>query len=585
MPCLATNPSRMQKILYALLLLVLSSSLLLAQPTPYEKGNGNQSSTYADCIAWYQQLARQSGQVRIDSVGRTDVGRPLHQVVVSAGDFSPAAARQAGKVVVLINNGIHPGEPDGIDASMRLARELATDSQMQKLLRQLVIVIVPIFNVDGALQRNSHTRANQNGPEQYGFRGNARNLDLNRDFVKLDSENTRALVQLHRRWDADLYLETHTTNGADYQHVMTLIETQKDKLRPEISAWMHGSFTPALYAGMAKANLPMCPYVNTPGELPESGIDGFLETPRFGSGYAATFHTPGYVLETHMLKPFSQRYEATYQLLRLVLTQAAEQHKQLLSARESAKKACAESSRMALNWHLVPNKVDSFYFRGYGARYQKSEVHGGDRLYYDRLSPWEANIPYRNTFVGTDSTSKPRFYLIPQAWQEVIQRLAWNGVALLRLPQDSVFDVQRYFIEDHKTSNRVYEGHFLHNQVQLLPLNQQRQYRQGDVLVPMGRATDRFVMEVLEPVAADSYFRWNFFDSILQRKEYFSSYVFEDTAAELLRSNPELKAAYDDWTSTQAADRSPWNDLYFIYSRSPLAEPDFMMYPVARIVD
>lgn len=566
-------------------LLVLLFQGSWAQPTPYEKGNGNQSSSYGEAIAWYQQLAKSSARVRIDSVGRTDIGKPLHQVVISTGTFDPAAARKAGKAVVLINNGIHPGEPEGIDASMRLARDLVRDPQMQTLLQQLVVVIVPVYNVGGALMRNGFTRANQNGPEQYGFRGNARNLDLNRDFVKLDSENSKALVQLYRRWDADLYLETHTTNGADYQHVMTLIETQKDKLRPEISAWMHGSFTPALYAGMEKAGMPMCPYVNTPGELPESGIQGFLETPRYGSGYVATHHSPGYVLETHMLKSFKQRYDATYNLLRLALVQAAAQHQALLAARAAAKAACAQAERLALNWKLDEAVVDSFYFRGYTARYKKSEVHGHDRLYYDQTAPWEANIPYQNQFVGIDSTVKPRFYLIPQAWREVIKRLALNGVEMQPLQRDSVFNVERYLIEEYKTSNRVYEGHFYHNQVRLVPLRQQRQYYQGDVLVPLGRATDRFVMEVLEPVAVDSYFRWNFFDSVLQRKEYFSSYVFEDTAAELLRNDPELRAAYEDWKSTQAADRSPWNDLYFIYSRSPLAEPDFMMYPVARILN
>ena len=568
-----------------LLLLLFSFQTVAAQPTPYEKGNGNQSSSYAECIAWYQQLAAVSAQVRIDSVGRTDIGQPLHQVVISTGTFDPAAARKAGKAVVLINNGIHPGEPEGIDASMRLARELATDPQMQKLLQQLVVVIVPIFNVDGALMRNSFTRANQNGPEQYGFRGNARNLDLNRDFVKLDSENARALVQLYRRWDADLYLETHTTNGADYQHVMTLIETQKDKLRPEISGWMQQKFTPKLYKDMQKQGFPMCPYVNTKGELPESGLQGFLETPRYGSGYMATFHTPGYVLETHMLKPFAQRYQATYQLLKSMLITAAAEAPALLQARKAAQQACAEAERMALNWQLEEDRVDSFFFRGYTARYKKSEVHNGQRLYYDRNAPWQGNIPYQNHFLGTDSTSKPLFYLIPQAWQEVIIRLGWNGVEMQRLQRDTLITVERYFIQDYKTSNRVYEGHFYHNQVQLLALQQERQYRKGDVLVPLGHATDRFVMEVLEPRAVDSYFRWNFFDSMLQRKEYFSGYVFEDTAAELLRNDAALRAAYEEWKSTQAADRSPWNDLYFIYSRSPLAEPDFMMYPVGRIIN
>lgn len=575
----------MQQLTLALLLLAQTA---LAQPTPYEKGNGNQTTTHAECIAWYQGLAKSAPQlVRIDSVGITDSGRPLHRVVISSGGFDSATVRKNQRVVVFINNGIHPGEPEGIDASMQLARDLVSRPAYRDLLQQLTVVIVPIYNVDGSLRRNTFTRANQNGPEAYGFRGNAQNLDLNRDFIKLDSRNAQSLVRLYRHWDPDLYLETHTTNGADYQHAMTLIETQKDKLRPEISGWMTNTLTPALYNGMADLGFPMAPYVNTKGESPESGIETFIETPRYGSGYAALWHTVAYVLETHMLKDYPTRYKATYQLLHLNLKLLASNKNTLLLARARARQATAQASSLALNWQVDHQRVDSFLFFGFTARNKTSAVHGRDQLYYDRSSPWKAPVAWYPHALGTDSVSKPRAYVVPQAWHAVIDRLRWNRVPMWPLPNDTTLLVQRYRVLDYKTASRPYEGHYLHQGVEVEPVIDSQRYFAGDWYLPMGYGTDRFVVEVLEPKAVDSYFNWNFFDAQLQQKEYFSAYVFDATAEELLREKPELKVAFDKWKNEQLAagkTPSPRAQLDWVYRESGRIEPGLMVLPVGRLM-
>jgi hypothetical protein len=564
-------------------LLCLLANQGLAQTTPFEKGNGNQTTSYDECISWYRQLAALSPWVELDSIGLTDIGRPLHAVVIGLRQPQPSQQRPDNRAVVFINNGIHPGEPEGIDASMRLARELSQGS-LRRVLERLIVVIIPIYNVDGSLQRNGFSRANQNGPEQYGFRGNARNLDLNRDFTKLDSRNARSLVSYFSRWDPDLYLETHTTNGADYQHVMTLIETQKDKLRPEISSFMQQHLTPALYEGMEQAGLPMCPYVNSRGELPESGLVGFLETPRYGSGYAATWHCPAYVLETHMLKPYALRYEATYALLQLSIETAARQSTALLQARQTAKQAASQATAMALNWELNEAEVDSFYFRGYTAQTRPSEVHGQSRLFYNRNLPWEAKIAFHNSYTGIDSVRKPLAYLIPQAWNEVIDRLLLQSIPLRMLPNDTQVLVEMYRITDYKTVGRPYEGRYLHYQTQYDTLTRLKTYHQGDVVVQLGQATDRLVMELLEPWAVDSYFNWGFFDGILMQKEYFSSYVFEDTAAELLQNSYALREALAQWKVSLDKEPGPRQQLDFIYRAAFLVEPDLQLYPVGRLL-
>jgi hypothetical protein len=571
-----------------LIILLLLAQLAFAQPTPYEKGNGNQTTTHAECIAWYQALAKaQRKMVKIDSVGITDSGRPLHRVVISTAGFDSASVRKKQRAVVFINNGIHPGEPEGIDASMALARALVTSGQLRNLLEQITVVIVPIYNVDGSLRRNHFTRANQNGPEAYGFRGNAQNLDLNRDFIKLDSRNAQSFVRLFRHWDPDLYLETHTTNGADYQHVMTLIETQKDKLRPEISGLMHDTLTPALYSHMESVGFPMAPYVNTRGELLESGIETFIETPRYGSGYAALFHTVAYVLETHMLKAYGPRYQATYELLQTALKLSAKHRSELLEARARARTATATASQLPINWQVDTNTVDGFFFRGYAARYKKSEVHGGERLYYDREVPWEAPVAWYAHALATDSVEKPKAYVVPQAWHQVIDRLQGNRVPMQPLLRDTIILTQRYKVRDYKTASRPYEGHYLHYGLETETVTDSQRFFAGDWYLPMGHGTDRFVVEVLEPKAVDSYFNWNFFDAQLQQKEYFSSYVFEDTAAELLRKDAALRNRFDNWVvQATAAGKTPSAraQLDWIYRESGRIEPGWMVLPVGRIM-
>ncbi|HEX8350067.1 MAG TPA: M14 family zinc carboxypeptidase, partial [Hymenobacter sp.] len=182
------------------MLLFLLSALFISNPqpkpdwrTPFEKGDGNITATYAECIAYYQKLDAAYSEITMREAGTTDIGQPLHEVVVSSdGDADPASVRRKNRRVVFIQNGIHPGEPEGIDASMMLARDYVQKKELRQQLENVTLVIIPAYNVDGMLNRSATSRANQNGPREYGFRGNARNLDLNRDYIKQDSRNARS---------------------------------------------------------------------------------------------------------------------------------------------------------------------------------------------------------------------------------------------------------------------------------------------------------------------------------------------------------------------------------------------------------
>src|ERR1017187_1815833 len=248
-------------IFYLYLLLSKTYSQDLPQ-TPFEISKGKRTATYDECVNYYKILDSLYDEVKMFQCGLTDIGKPLNIVVVSNDkDFEPNRIHKKNKEIILINNGIHPGEPDGIDASMLLVRDLMQKPELHKLLDNIVLVIIPIYNIDGALNRNSTSRVNQNGPESFGFRGNAENLDLNRDFIKCDSKNARSFEEIFQKWKPDFLVDTHVSDGADYQYTMTYFATQKDKFNPVLQVWMAKQLQPKLDTLMKLQGYPMAPYV------------------------------------------------------------------------------------------------------------------------------------------------------------------------------------------------------------------------------------------------------------------------------------------------------------------------------------
>jgi hypothetical protein len=552
---------------------------------PFEQ-HDNRTLTYHEAIACYEKLAAAHADIfHLYTVGSTDSGYPLHVAVLSTeGLFDPQKIRAAGKRILLINNGIHPGEPEGIDATIMLLRDLLNKPvETKQLLQNMVIVAIPVYNIDGCLNRGSFSRANQDGPEAYGFRGNARNLDLNRDFIKCDSRNARTFNQIFTTWLPDIFVDNHTSNGADYQYVMTLIATQHNKLEAPLGQFLQETMIPELYRDMKERNWEMIPYVDTPGETPDSGIVGFCDHGRYSTGYAAMWNTIGFMPETHMLKPFKDRVWSTYAFMEVVIHFIQRHHEAIGKARKEAWENTRNKQEFVLDWAMDQKKHDTLTFKGYAAKYKPSEVSGLPRLWYDRSEPYEKGIPYYNYFLPSTKVEKPAAYLIPQAWEHVIERLRINGVQMQTLEKEIDVETETYFIRDYKTRNG-WEGHYYHSAVQLEKKSQRRHFSKGDILVLTDQIANRYLMETLEPNAPDSWFAWNFFEPVLMQKEYFSAYVFEDLAAQFLKENPAIKAELD---TKRAADpdfaASAKDQLDWVYRKSPWYEPTHRMYPVARI--
>jgi len=555
--------------------------------TPYEQGNLNQTTTWADCIAWYEALARQYPAVlRFEKIGVSDAGVPIHAGVVSSdGVFDREAIKAAGRAIFFNNNGIHPGEPEGVDGCMALVRDFCLEPERLTALGTTVFLFVPLYNVDGAFNRANTSRVNQDGPEQFGFRGNSRHLDLNRDFVKCDTLTARVFNELFTAWDPDVMVDTHTSNGADYSYTMTLIHTQADKLGGGLGEFLRADMLPAMYAGMEARGWPTCPYVNPVQDSPDHGIAEFLETARFSTGYAALHHTIGFMPETHMLKPFKDRYESMRALVDVALAFTVQNAARIQQLRRAAKEAGRTRAEWPVRWKMDEANPSSFRFKGYEARYKKSALGDYARLYYDRSSVWERDIAYYNSFPVEQAVPAPQAYVVPQQWREAIERLQWNGVRMERVEADRVQHVAYYHIDWVTSRPTAYEGHMFHDDVVLERRHGSVQLRAGDYLVPLDQDNARYAVETLEPLAHDSFFRWGFFNSVLEKKEAYSEYVFEDEAEKLLVQEPALAAKFELWkeenpgllTNQEAV-------LDFIFANcARYREPEWRRYPVFMI--
>ncbi|MEH6305308.1 M14 family zinc carboxypeptidase [Olivibacter sp. CPCC 100613] len=543
----------------------------------------NRTATYEEVQAFYRSLDSNYVQAKLFSFGATDVGKKLQLMVLSKdGDFNPSSLRKKRKSVILFNNGIHPGEPEGIDASMMLIRDLLTENAIPD---DVVLCFIPIYNIDGMLNRGV-SRVNQNGPEQYGFRGNRQNFDLNRDFIKTDSRNSWVFQEIFNQWDPDVFMDNHASNGADYQYVMTLIDTQRDKLNAVLSDYMLNDYTQELYRRMKDDGYRLVPYVDSRGETPESGIVSFLENPRYSTGYAALHNTIAYMPETHMWKPFEQRVYATYALMKHLIDITREQGEHLLEVRRKAKQSVKDQQLFPLTWELDTLNYSQIDFFGYQAIHKPSAISGQNRLYYDRQHPFTRKIKRYDRYKPKDTVKKPLAYVIPQAYEKIIKLLALNGAKLDTLQQDTTLLLDMYYITQFETLDKPFEGHYLHSDVELVTKKMEVPFYAGDVVVKTNQEANRYIVETLEPQGVDSYFCWNFFDAILGQKEYFSSYIFEDEATKLLNENQGLAEAFEKAKQMDSSlEKSGKAQLDWIYKHSPYYEKTHLLYPVGRLVD
>jgi len=553
--------------------------------TQFEKSGGTETSEYIDVINFYKELSNTYSEISVFEMGETDAGLPLHLVVYNSdGKTQLNAIKNSTKNIVLINNGIHPGESDGIDASMLLLRDIVQNDSLKKSYQNTLIAVIPIYNIGGSLNRNSHTRANQNGPIEYGFRGNTRNYDLNRDFVKQDTKNAAAFAEIFHTIDPDVFIDNHVSNGADYQYAISHLFTQHNKLGASLGKFIETKMRPAIEKSMVTKNMPITPYVNVWGGTPKEGWSQFYDSPRYSTGYTTLFNTFGMMVETHMLKPYKIRVEQTYELLLSMLDFTQDHSEEIKTIRKNAIDKILKKKTYPIAFEIDLQKEPSIIqFRGYEGSIIDSKVTIGKRLTYDTSKPYLAPVNYYNEYRAAKETTIPKAYILRQGWHRVIERLENNQISYTQFEKDTTLVVETMHVDDYKTRSSAYEGHYLHYNTSIKIDSIAVRFSKGDLYIPVNQKGARYLMETLEPEATDSFFNWNFFDTVLQQKEGYSGYVFEDIAEQILKENTFIN---DTFEAKKATDKdfakNPRAQLNFIYKRSLHYEKAHLLLPIYK---
>ncbi|MCF6307288.1 MAG: hypothetical protein L3J09_04960 [Flavobacteriaceae bacterium] len=441
-----------------------------------------------------------------------------------------------------------------------------------------------IYNIGGALNRNSTSRTNQNGPKEYGFRGNARNYDLNRDFIKSDTKNSKAFAEIFRTVKPNLFIDNHVSNGADYQYTLTHLFTQHNKLGGKLGNYLHTYFMPELEDSLAQKQWGITPYVTIFNRTPESGFSQFLDSPRYSTGYTTLFNTLGMMVETHMLKPYKQRVDGTYELMKSFISIVEKDADKIKKLTNYSSKRYKVGDSYPISWQIDTTQSSILKFKGYEGEMIKSKITGTNRLKYDRAKPFTKEVVYQNYFIPKEKIIIPEKYIIPQGWWNVIELLKLNKIKMKRVSKDTIITASIYKIKSYESVKSPYEGHYLHYNTQVENTIENTKINKGDYIVNTQQEGVRYILETLEPSAPDSFFNWNFFDTILQQKEGFSPYVWEDLALEFLENNPEIKKEFEEKKVLDSEfSKNCHLQLDWIHKKSPNYEKAHLRYPVVRV--
>ena len=560
--------------------------------THAERTDYRETPRYEETLVYCRKLATAApSQIRLTDFGRSGEGRALPLLIAATNKtFTPEATRRAGKVVVFVQANIHAGETDGKDAGLALLRDIVVLKTHPTLLEHVTLLFVPIYNVDGHERRSPHNRINQNGPEEMGWRANATNLNLNRDYMKADAPETRAWLRLWNEWNPELFIDCHVTDGADFRYNVTYQFEEHENVPQPLRAWMREAFEGRIVPATEALGNLLTTYMEFRDNRDpvKAGVEGFIGTPRFATGYAPLRNRPALLIETHMLKDYRTRVRATYDLLRTALEDVNRDPAGWIRvAKETDQKVIEEGSaydperkvalRIAFTDKSVPRTIKGVEFRR-----ELSDVSGAVRVVYG-TKPLDYTVPFYNDSHATVSVPTPLYYIIPPQWTAVIDVLNAHGVRLQRLAEPLTVEVESYRFSEVKWGSASFELRVPVTQKNRL-VREQRTYIAGSVVVPLAQAAGRLAINLLEPDAPDSFVYWGFFNSIFEQKEYGEGYVLEKLAREMLARDEKLREEFERRVATDPQFAgSARARLNFFYDRSPYRDPQLNLYPVGRI--
>ncbi len=549
--------------------------------TPAEESGFRTTPSYDETFNWLRRLAGSAPELRLVSLGKSEEGRDIWMAVASREQFfTPEALMRSGKPTLLAQAGIHAGEIDGKDAGLMFLRDLTVGGRRRDLLDRANFLFIPIFNVDGHERTSRFARINQRGPELMGWRTTARNLNLNRDYAKLDAAETRAIVGALDRWQPHLYLDLHVTDGADYQYDITF-GWNEHGYSPSIVRWLNSNLRPGLMVDLRqRGHIPGPLIFPAVDEDIAKGIVVGQAPPRFSTGYGDVRHIAAVLVENHSLKPYEQRVLGTVVLLEAAL-------ETLGRAGPELREATMADSRLRLDpvplkWRApsIPT-AETMPFLAVQSRTTQSPISGATRTEWLGV-PVPMRVPVIRQSEIAASVPRAKAYWIPAAWSDIAARLRLHGIQMERIASARQVNVEMYRLSDIKYDAQPFEGRV---RVSAKTTTERRleTFAPGSHRVPADQPLGDLAALLLEPGSEDSYFQWGFMHEILQRTEYFENYVLEPLAEQMLASDPQIKAEFDKRLEADAEFRaSATQRLMFFYERSPYFDQRWRLYPIGR---
>ena len=556
-----------------------------------------ETARYDETMTYCRRLAAASPFVHLETMGHSPEGREIIAVVASLDKaFTPEAARATGKEIVLVNACIHSGECEGKDAGMALLRDLLIKEEYKTngLLDHAILLFVPIHSVDGHERFSPYHRINQNGPAEMGWRTTAQNYNLNRDWLKADAPEMRAMLELFHRWMPDLFIDLHNTDGADYQYDITYTLERHVNEAPGIIAWQAEAFDKRIFPALTKEGHKIAPYiVLKTNDQPRDGFVDGVASPRLSTGYVALWQRCALLVETHMLKDYRTRVASTYDLLKAVLTELHDAPGKLRAATAQAdrdtvaagKAAYDPARRLPVDFKLGPGSVP-FEFLGVEYKQSLSEVSGALWTQYDPAKPVTFTVPFYNEVQTAKEVCPPVGYVIPAAWTVVIDRLRVHGLAFTTLDKPLTCEVETYKFEHTEWQPKPFENHHMIKEVKFAPVRKTETFPAGSVVVYLDQPGARVAMHLLEPDAPDSLLKWGYLDAIFEPKEYSEERLMEAMAREMMARDPKLREEFEKKVESDAAFAgSARLRLDWFYERTPFFDDRLNVYPIGRLLD
>ncbi len=558
--------------------------------TPAERMQLVATPDYDETVAWLHNLVDAAPELEMVSIGRSLQGRDIWMVIASAdGAFSAAAMKNTGKPLLLAHSGIHAGEIDGKDAGLMLLRDMTVAAKRKDLLEKTNFLFIPILNVDGHERRSAYNRINQRGPQEMGWRTNARNQNLNRDFTKLDTEGVRALIGVFRQWQPDLYIDLHVTDGVDYQYDITFGGNGRDGWSPAIGNWIEDVYRPAV-------NLALVENGHEPGGLifaanDKDMQDGFLTwsgDPRFSNGYGDAIHLPTILVENHSLKPYKRRVLGTYVLLAESLDLLAREKTTLRKARETDQKSRPQS--IPLTFERDENQLaKKVPFKAISSERYKGTASGAEVVRWTG-QPVTLTIPEIFITKPKVSVETPAAYIVPPAWADVVERIRLHGIAVEQLSEPLTTRAEFYRLpaagiaESTDWTPNPFEGHIRIDPGEPIKEVIETTFPAGCYRISTDQPLGELLVLMLEPQAPDSFLQWGFFLEIFTRTEYAEAYVMEPLAEKMLASDAALKTRFEEkLANDETFANSQYQRLMWFYEQTPFYDAQYLLYPVARI--